>query len=113
MSMRATHHACLQAMNKYMPMENATVSKLWNIASTYNTDDDEEAALVAFRAQVHDFRPPPRSSYCLINKTKTTPPSSNIRHRNPFADLSAEDCDRLPTPMLSFRPSWPHSGRRS
>jgi len=45
-----------QTMNKYVPMENATVSKLWNIASTYNTDDDEEMALAAFRMQVQKYR---------------------------------------------------------
>lgn len=43
-------------MNKYFPMENATVSKLWDISSSYNTDDDEEQAVEAFRAQVQKFR---------------------------------------------------------
>ena len=37
-------------------MENATVSKLWGIASSHNTDDDEELALAAFKAQVQKFR---------------------------------------------------------
>ena len=43
-------------MNKYVPMEDATVGKLWGIASTYNTDDDEALALAAFRVQVQKFR---------------------------------------------------------
>jgi len=43
-------------MNRYFPMENATVSKLWGIASSYNTDDDEELALDAFKAQIQQFR---------------------------------------------------------
>jgi len=45
-----------QAMNRYVPMENATVSKLWGIASSFNTDDDEELALASFKAQIQKFR---------------------------------------------------------
>ena len=43
-------------MLKYVPMENATVSKLWGIASTFNTDDDEALALGAFRLEVQKYR---------------------------------------------------------
>jgi len=43
-------------MYKYVPMENATVSKLWGIASTYNSDDDEALALAAFRVEVQQYR---------------------------------------------------------
>ena len=43
-------------MKKYFPMENATVSKLWGIASSFNTDDDEELALAAFKEQIQKFR---------------------------------------------------------
>ena len=37
-------------------MENATVSKLWGIASSFNTDDDEELAVAAFTEQIQKFR---------------------------------------------------------
>jgi len=37
-------------------MENATVSKLWGITSSFNDDDDEELALAAFKAQIQKFR---------------------------------------------------------
>jgi len=46
----------VQSMNKYVPMENATVAKLWGIASSYNSDDDEEIALAAFKVQIQKFR---------------------------------------------------------
>jgi len=37
-------------------MEDATVNKLWGIASSFNTDDDEELALAAFKVQIQSFR---------------------------------------------------------
>jgi len=43
-------------MNKYFPLENTTVSKLWGIASSFNTDDDEDQALAAFKLQIQKFR---------------------------------------------------------
>lgn len=47
---------CVQTMNKYFPMENATVRSLWEISLSYPDDDDLDLAVVEFRKQVEKFR---------------------------------------------------------
>lgn len=47
---------CLEAMLKYYPMENATVYRLWDVASSFQEKDDAVFALDAFQKQLQSFR---------------------------------------------------------
>src|SRR6218665_1518284 len=47
---------CLEAMLRYYPMENATVYRLWDIASSFQQKDDAVFALDAFQDQLQSFR---------------------------------------------------------
>lgn len=46
---------CFELMLRYVPMENATVHRLWDIASSFQ-EDDVASALDAFRKQIQNFR---------------------------------------------------------
>jgi len=47
---------CLEAMLKYYPMENATVYRLWDVASSFQEKDDAVFALDAFQKQLQSYR---------------------------------------------------------
>lgn len=47
---------CFELMLRYVPMENATVHRLWDIASSFQENVDVASALDAFRKQIQNFR---------------------------------------------------------
>ena len=47
---------CVKAMEKYIPLQNNTMYRLWEIASTFRTDDDQTYALLEFEKQLKKYR---------------------------------------------------------
>lgn len=47
---------CVQGRDKYVPLENDTVYKIWTISTSYRAPDDAVYAMDAYRKQLTKFR---------------------------------------------------------
>lgn len=47
---------CVQGRDKYEPMENETIYKIWSISSSFRLNDDAPYAMAAYRTQLSKFR---------------------------------------------------------
>ena len=47
---------CVKQKDKYDPLQNLTMFKLWEISSSFRADDDQEYALLEFEKQLEKFR---------------------------------------------------------